>query len=96
MRTVVRIALTAGVAIAVLNFAVFSMAAAYYGGVPSTPLFNAAPAAGPYFLDERGHLTDVSRQVFTALQWQCRSVIFAGILGVICGWTLKRKRQDSN
>src|SRR5580658_5521002 len=89
----VRIALVAGVAVAILNFVAFSLAAAHYGGVPSTPLFNATPTEGPYLLGNHGDFSEVRYQVFTTLLWQSRSLVLTCPLGAICGWLLKRRGQ---
>jgi hypothetical protein len=87
-------ALRTGIALALVNFFIFGIAATRYGGVPSAPLLNPVPTEGPYFLDERGRLTEVTKQVFTLLMWQSRSVILLGAVGAICSWKLKHIQQN--
>jgi hypothetical protein len=92
----IRIALKTAIVVGVLDFTVSFIMVVYYGGVPSIPVFKPIPATGPYFLDNHGHLTEVSRQIFSILMWQDRSVILLWPLAGICFWLLKRQRQRSN
>jgi hypothetical protein len=91
----IRFALTIFIAVAILDFTVFFFMVAYYGGVPSTPAFKPIPATEPYFLDDHGRLTEVSRQIFSILMWQYRSLIFLWPLAGIFLWFLRRQRQRS-
>ena len=79
--------------IAILNFIAFGIASFHYsaGGVPATPLFTALPKTGPYLLDDHGHGTEVSRQIYIALLWQSRILIVTFPLLAIWRWHLSRR-----
>jgi hypothetical protein len=84
-------------AVAILNFIAFGIVSFHYGGggVPSIPIFNAAPRSGPYLLDNRGHFTEVSQTVFIALLWQFRIMALSPLLA-FWHWYLSRRDQNSN
>jgi hypothetical protein len=87
-----KIAFRTAAAIALLNFIAFTFASLHFGGVvPNTP-FRTIMDEGPYFLDEHGQLTEVSRQVFVALTWQARFFILSWSLIVIWGIYLRLKK----
>jgi hypothetical protein len=79
-----------------LAFAIVSIP--FGGGVPSTPLFSAIAEAGPYFLDNRGHFTEVSRHIYVALVWLSRVFFAGGFLVIFWGASrhLRRKNRISN
>lgn len=93
---ITRIALTTVIAVATLDFTVHWIMAVHYGGVPSIPVFKPIPAIGPYLLDNRGHFTEVSRQIVSILIWQERSLVLLWPLAGVCLWLLRRLRQRSN
>lgn len=80
-----------GIAIAILNFTVAYLSALRFGGVA-----NGFPSEGPYFLDDRGHFTEVSHSVYTFVYWQENSVFLTHPLRLICLFLLSRKRKSSN
>jgi hypothetical protein len=91
-----RAALKAMIAIALVNFVVLLSAGCYYGGAPQSPLFGSAPTQGPYFLDTRGHLTEVDRRVYIWLLWQSRSLVLTHPLGGLSYWLLMRRKKHSD
>ena len=75
-----------GVAIGAVNFTVCLFCVLYFGGVADV-----ASANGPYMLDNHGHLTEVTRSVFTWLRWQELSVFVTHPVAGVCLWRLKRR-----
>jgi hypothetical protein len=79
---------------ALLDFVVFSVVSAHFGGgVSSIPIFHRIAEEGPYFLDNHGSLTEVSRQVFVTLIWQSRFLILIWPTVGIWGYFRSRKRS---
>ena len=82
--------LQVGFLVGILNFAVFWIAAVYLGG----DAVSGKVVDGHYFLSNHGHLTEVSRAVFTYSQYHVRSVFVTHPLGLICAWRLSRERTN--
>lgn len=84
------------IVLALLDFGTFAVVTAKYGGaVPSTPMFSAVPAHGPYLLDSHGRYTEVDRQTYTYLEWQSRSLFILWPLAGVYWWSSNRKRLRS-
>jgi hypothetical protein len=91
-----KIAYRAVVALALINFIVFGILTLPYGGsVPEGSVFHSIAEQGPYFLDSRGQLTEVSRRVYVPLVWGSR--IFVMSLPTMMIWGLwRRLRRPAN
>jgi hypothetical protein len=70
----------------------FRACAIYLGG----DAINGIATSGHYFLADHGHLTEVSRTVFTNSQWHAHSVFVTFPIAFFCTLALKRKPSVSN
>jgi hypothetical protein len=71
------------------NFTVFFFVAIYIGG----DAISGKEVDGHYFLSNHGHLTEVSRAVFTYSLWHTRSVFVTHPLGFLSAWLLSRDQK---
>lgn len=76
----------------VINFAVFWIIGVYLGG----DALGGKAVDGRYFLGNRGHLTEVSRAVFTYSQWHARSVFVTFPIAILSKWFLRREAKGRN
>jgi hypothetical protein len=72
------------------NFAIFFFAAIYIGG----DAVSGKTVNGHYFLSSHGHLTEVSRAVFTYSLWHTRSVFVTHPIGFLSAWLLSRDQKN--
>jgi hypothetical protein len=75
-----------GLFLGAVNFAGFSIGTLYLGG----DAVNGSAVGGHYFLSNHGHLTEVSRSIFTYSKWHARSVWFTHPIAMLCAWRLSR------
>lgn len=59
---------------------------------------NGYAAHGRYFLNDKGHFTEVSRAVFLYSRWHSITCMIAAPIGIACGWYAygARFRKNSN
>ncbi len=78
---------------ALLNLIVFTIISLHFGGgIPALPYFMQYTHDGPYFLDNHGNLTEVSRQVLVTLVWHARVISFSWPIA-LWGYWRRRSRQ---
>jgi hypothetical protein len=73
----------------IINFAVFVIVSLFIVG----DAISGHSAGGHYFLNEKGHLTEVSRAVFIYSEWHALSVFPLPIL-LIASFALKNANRD--
>ena len=79
-----------GIAIAAANFAVFIVVALSIGG----DAVNGFARSGHYFLDNKGHLSEVGPSLFLYSRWHVYSLLVTQPLGMLCGWLLGSEEAD--
>ncbi|HKM68340.1 MAG TPA: hypothetical protein VJX70_14310 [Candidatus Acidoferrum sp.] len=90
MRKVIRRILQFNVYLGSVNFAVFWVAAVYLGG----DALSGHAFDGRYYLSSHGHLTEVSRAVFTYSKWHTYSVFLTHPLAILSVILLSRQPQN--
>ena len=87
--TQLKAATTVFFTLAALNFGVFVVVSHYIGG----DALNGYSAGGRYYLDSKGHLTEVSRAVFAYSKWHAISLFVTHPLAAAAAWRLAKLRK---